>query len=258
MRPRPLARALLSLAVGLSAAPAVAPASSADSVTLGPDLEVHRLRPGYWVHVSRDPQGIPANGMLVRTRRGLLLVDTGWSESQTERLLAWGRKALGGRVREAIVTHFHNDRTGGLAALARHHVPVVALDLTADKLRQGGAAEVPGRVFTAAEGVRADPLGFEAFYPGAGHAPDNIVVWFPAARILFGGCLVKAEAAPDLGNVADADLARWPSAVDAVRARYPEAAIVIPGHGPVGTAQALAHTVDLLRARAANAPGGGG
>jgi len=226
-------------------------------VQLGPDLEVRRLRPGYWLHVSRDAQGVPANGMVVRTARGLLLVDTGWSADQTERLLSWSRRALGGRVREAVVTHSHNDRTGGLAALARHHIPVVALDLTADRLRQGGAAEAPGRVFSAADAVRADPLGFEAFYPGAGHAPDNIVVWFPAERILFGGCLVKAEAAPDLGNVADADLTHWATAVDAVRARYPEAAIVVPGHGPVGTLQALVHTVELLRARAAATPGGG-
>ena len=232
----------------------VAAEPRAGEVRLAPDLEVRRLRPGYWLHVSRDAQGIPANGMLVRTTRGVVLVDTGWSADQTERLLAWSRRALGGPVREAIVTHSHNDRTGGLAALARHRVPVVALDLTADKLRQSGTAEVPARVFTAAESVRADPLGFEAFYPGAGHAPDNIVVWFPAERILFGGCLVKAEAAPDLGNVADADLSHWAAAVDAVRARYPEAVIVVPGHGPVGTLEALVHTLDLLGARASAVP----
>jgi metallo-beta-lactamase class B len=252
MTARTLALSLVALIavtpLGLAAEP------KADEAHLGPDLEVRRLRPGYWLHVSRDAQGIPANGMLVRTARGLVLVDTGWSADQTERLLAWSRRALGGRVREAIVTHSHDDRTGGLAALARHHVPVVALDLTADRLRQTATAEVPARVFTAAESVRTDPLGFEAFYPGPGHAPDNIVVWFPDERILFGGCLVKAEAAPDLGNVADADLSHWPAAVDAVRARYPEAAIVVPGHGPVGSLQALVHTVDLLRARVAAVP----
>src|SRR5438876_5363983 len=66
----------------------------AGEVHLGPDLEVRRLRPGYWLHVSRDAQGIPANGMLVRTTRGVVLVDTGWSADQTERLLAWSRRAL--------------------------------------------------------------------------------------------------------------------------------------------------------------------
>jgi metallo-beta-lactamase class B len=74
-------------------------------------------------------------------------------------------------------------------------------------------------------------------------------VWFPSAGILFGGCLVKAETANDLGNVADADLRNWAKAVQAVRDRYPEAAVVVPGHGAVGTPQALAHTVDLLHAR---------
>jgi hypothetical protein len=75
---------------------------------------------------------------------------------------------------------------------------------------------------------------------------DNIVVWFPGPKILFGGCLVKSEAATDLGNTADADLASWPRAVKAVLDRYPTAALVVPGHGAVGTTAALTHTIDLL------------
>jgi metallo-beta-lactamase class B len=59
---------------------------------------------------------------------------------------------------------------------------------------------------------------------------------------------VKAEAATELGNVADADLASWPKAVQAARDRYPAAAIVVPGHGPVGGPGALSRTLELLAA----------
>src|SRR6187455_313744 len=76
-------------------------------VRLGNDLELRALRPGYWLHVSKDGQGIPANGMIVRTPRGLLLVDTGWTEGQTERLVAWGERAVGAFFVQAIVTHSH-------------------------------------------------------------------------------------------------------------------------------------------------------
>ena len=35
----------------------------------------------------------------------------------------------------------------------------------------------------------------EVFYPGPGHAPDNVVVWVGRERLLFGGCLLKDEEA---------------------------------------------------------------
>jgi glyoxylase-like metal-dependent hydrolase (beta-lactamase superfamily II) len=220
-------------------------ADPAEEVRLGSDLEVRLLRPGYWLHVSKDGQGIPANGMIVRTPKGLLLVDTGWTEGQTERLVAWGERALGAFFVQAIVTHSHGDRTGGLPALTRRGIPVAALDLTIDKLR-ATVERTPRTLLTAAAPVHRDPLGFEAFYPGPGHAADNIVVWFPAPRILFGGCLVKSEAATDLGHTADADLLSWPRAVKAVLDRYPAAVLVVPGHGAVSTTAALTHTIDLL------------
>jgi glyoxylase-like metal-dependent hydrolase (beta-lactamase superfamily II) len=242
----------LGLAV-MAAAVTVPAADPTEDVRLGSDLEVRALRPGYWLHVSKNGDGIPSNGMIVRTPRGLLLVDTCWTEGQTDRLVAWGESALGAFFVQAIVTHSHGDRTGGLPALARRGIPVAALDLTIDKLR-GTVDRAPRPLLTTAAAVHPDPLGFEAFYPGAGHAADNIVVWFPATRILFGGCLVKSEAATELGNTADADLASWPRAVKAVLDRYPTAAVVVPGHGAAGTTAALTHTIELLSSRPTPSP----
>ncbi len=247
--------AVLVVAITLAAAgaPGAPAAERADAVRLGPDLEVTRLRPTVWLHVSKDGQGTAANGLVVRTRKGLLLVDTGWTEGQTERLVAWAERALGAFFVEAVVTHSHGDRTGGLPALARRGIPAAALDVTIDRLRAAGG-RLPRVLLTTAAPVGVDPLGFEAFFPGPGHAPDNIVVWLPAEKVLFGGCLVKSEVATDLGNVADADLVSWPRAVEAVRDRYPRAEVVVPGHGPVGGAAALTHTIELLRDRPSPRP----
>lgn len=236
--------ALLALAATTPAA-GEALAGTPGEVSLGRDLEVRRLRPNHWLHVSKDGQGIPANGMIVRTPRGLLLVDTGWTEGQTDRLVAWAERTLGAFVVQAVVTHSHGDRTGGLPALTRRGIPVAALDRTIEKLR-GDVERRPRVLLTAAAPVHSDPLGFEAFFPGAGHAADNIVLWFPAERIVFGGCLVKSETAGDLGNTADADLDSWPRAIQAVLHRYPGAVMVVPGHGMVGGPAALTHTLELL------------
>jgi len=116
-------------------------------------------------------------------------------------------------------------------------------------LAAAAKAPIPSTLFRAETRVHTDGLGFEVFYPGAGHAADNVVVWFPDAGVLFGGCLVKAEPATDLGNVADADLASWPKAIAAVSERYPAIRWLVPGHGPVGGgAGALARTRALLQA----------
>ena len=89
----------------------------------------------------------------------------------------------------------------------------------------------------------------QVLYPGGGHTRDNIVVWLPASRILFGGCLVKADSAESLGYIADADLASWPGAITMLLHRFPRARIVVPGHGAVGGRGLLKHTLALLRER---------
>jgi|GEM_PF-1385228 len=195
------------------------------------------------VHRSTDAQGIPANGLIAVTDHGLLLVDTPWTEAETEALLKWGETRLGRPWLGAIITHDHPDRDGGLGALQRRKIPVAGLDLTVAKLQKRGVRDVTP-LFTAKAGVFEDPRGFEAFYPGPGHTSDNIVLKFP--HVLFGGCLLKSTEAPDLGFTADADLAAWPQSVSRVAARYPNVPI-IPGHGPIDRAGAsYQHTLDLL------------
>ena len=200
------------------------------------------------VHTTTNAQGIPSNGLIAVTERGLLLVDTAWTDAQTEAILKWGDARLGRPWIGAVITHDHADRDGGLGALQRRHIPVAALDLTVAKLAKRGVRGVE-TLFTAREGVFKDPRGFEAFYPGPGHAADNIVLSFPGA--LYGGCLVKSATANDLGFTGDADLAHWADAVRRVAQRYKKAGTpVVPGHGPVDeTADPLQHTLDLLAAR---------
>jgi len=248
---------LALLARGSEAGAAPAAPGTGSPVAVRPDLTVQLLRPGVWSHVSiAGPgplEGIPANGLLAEIDGGLLLVDTTWNDEQVSALVDWAQRELHRPVVAAVATHSHGDRTGGLGALRRRGIPVGGLDLTAARAAQAGmpALEV---LLSTAEPVRRDARGFELFYPGPGHAADNIVVWLPRAQVLFGGCFVKDAAAEGLGNVADADLGAWPGSIEAVRRRYAQAAVVVPGHGPVGDKGALEHTLELLRRAAAAAP----
>jgi metallo-beta-lactamase class B len=207
------------------------------------NVEIESIAPTLYVHRSTDAKAIPSNGMVAVTGGGLLLVDTAWTDTQTEAVLKWGDDYFRRPWIGAVITHDHNDRAGGLAALERRHIPVAAVDLTVAKMAKRGVRGVT-TLFSARGGVFKDPRGFEAFYPGPGHASDNIVVHFPG--LLYGGCLVKSTEAKDLGFTGDADVRAWPAALRSVGERYKDATIV-PGHGPVDRAgEALKHTLELL------------
>jgi glyoxylase-like metal-dependent hydrolase (beta-lactamase superfamily II) len=87
----------------------------------------------------------------------------------------------------------------------------------------------------------------ECFYPGAAHSPDNIIAWVPSEKILFGGCMVKSNQSTGLGNIADADLKLWPQTIKKIISSYPDAEIVIPGHGNFGDKSLLLHSLKLLK-----------
>ncbi len=144
------------------------------------------------------------------------------------------------------MTHFHQDSTGGVSALpasARIHAIGATMALSADQGRHFTGWMLPVEASLELAGV---PV--ETFFPGAGHAPDNIVVWLPQEQLLFGGCFIKDGAAKGLGNVADADVTSWGEALERVGKRYPNAARVVPGHGAPGGPELVTHTAALVQA----------
>jgi metallo-beta-lactamase class B len=215
------------------------------------EIDVFDIEGGAFVHQSMNAQGVPSNGLIAVTDKGLLLVDTAWTDEQTEAVLKWGETRLKKRWIGAVITHDHADRDGGLGALRKRKIPVAAVDLTVKKLAQRHVKGIE-TLFAAKAGAFEDPRGFQAFYPGPGHTTDNIVLKFPS--LLYGGCLVKAADAPDLGFTGDADLAAWPEALRRVAARYGKTPVV-PGHGvPDQVGDSIPHTLDLLARAAAARP----
>lgn len=89
---------------------------------------------------------------------------------------------------------------------------------------------------TVAEGA------IEVFYPGPGHSSDNIVVWLPEHKFLFGGCFVKSLNSKSLGYTDDADIEKWPHSMQKLINNYPTVKRVLPGHGKIGNTELLTHT----------------
>lgn len=192
------------------------------------DVWVKRIGLRNWLMSATAPLSdgsiYPSNGLIHAGERRLVMVDPGWNPAQADALIAFCRKQFGKAPHGAIVTHFHDDRLGGHEALKRAGVPVHMSDMTA-RLASGAEAGDPAPPFA------APAFGLETFHPGPAHSPDNIVVWEPSERVLFGGCMIKSVTSDALGNLADADVVAWTGSLDRLRARYARAARVIPGHG---------------------------
>jgi metallo-beta-lactamase class B len=206
------------------------------------EVEFKSLAPGVWLHVT-SAREVPANGLLVEGDKSSILVDSGWNDAHAKRLFAFAARRHK-PITDVIVTHSHDDRIGGAAWALAHGARVHASPRTIEHA-QANHLPVPDAPLDSPATVSSGSATVETFFPGRGHSDDNIVVWVPAARILFGGCFLKSNVATDLGNVADADVGAWPASLAAVRARYPNPAIVVPGHGIPG-GDPIAHTGSLL------------
>ena len=214
---------------------------------LANDVWLKEIAGGVFLHTTTsrvDGLWYPANGLAVRDGNGCVLVDTAWNTSQTAVILDALAKR-GAHVTRAIVTHFHQDRLGGLPVLNERNIPAYANPLTVGLALAYG--HLPPKPLAGLEKmpVRMGPL--ELYFPGEGHTRDNIVVYHAPSRLCFGGCFIKSVTASTLGNMADAVPGAWPSAAKNVAARYPNARHVIPGHGTI-FGDTVAHTIALGRA----------
>lgn len=242
------------MAVAGPPAPSAQPSGdypTADEIAVGA-VRLHRVADGVWSHIatqSFDGAVFPSNGLIVRDGDELLLIDTAWGAKNTAALLAEIDKHIGLPVTRAVSTHFHDDRVGGVDVLRAAGVATYASPSTR-RLAEAEGNEVPAHslegLSSSGDWVRFGPV--ELFYPGAAHSLDNLVAYVPSANVLYGGCAIHELSRTSAGNVADADLDAWPDSVERIQERYPDAGLVIPGHGLPGGPDLLEHTANIVRA----------
>lgn len=263
---RAMSGVFLALALAWLAGPG--PAAGAEPPRIGAELRVEPLGDRAWRVVHERPWA--ANSLLVEMPdRRLVLCDTPYDDQATAELLGWIERRFGEREIVAVNSHFHADALGGNGALRAAGVVSHGSELTARLLAERGPAVhrqmlallpedltaryagaewlPPERTFGLDAGLTLsfgdEPV--EVFHPGPAHSPDNVVTWFPRRSLLFGGCLVRAS--PRLPNVADADLAGYPLAVE--RLRKLGAATLVPGHGRPGGPELLDVTLEAVAAQ---------
>lgn len=221
--------------------------TSADDNNL--PLKIIQLTDNVYQHISYkkvEPWGmVAASGLIVVEGSNAHLIDTPWTKKATEQLIEWvASKDL--VLKSSIVTHFHKDASGGISHLNQAQVNTYATPLTNKLLDMKNREKSNHEITSNTYEVISNTI--EAFYPGPGHTQDNIVVWLPKEKMLFGGCMVKSINSKTLGNTADASVKDWPTSIRKIINKYPDIKIVVPGHGKVGDISLLKHTAQLALA----------
>lgn len=213
-----------------------------------PDLKIIEIDKGVFLHKSYsqvDGWGlVSANGLVVVNDRKAFIVDTPWSDRDTEKLVNWIR-SKNYELLGSISTHSHDDRTAGIKWLNNHSITTYATELTNNILRDEGKEQARNSLEGDENAIANGSL--EVFYPGGGHTIDNVVVWLPKHKILFGGCFVRSLETNGLGYTGEAHIHEWPSSAEKLLAKYPKAKIVVPGHGNIGDIELLRHTKFLAK-----------
>lgn len=188
----------------------------------------------------------PSNGMYVVTNDGVVLIDTPWDTTQFQVLLDSIKIKHNKNVVLCIATHSHEDRTGGLEYYKQNGIKTYTT-LQTDQISKSRNENQAAFLILRDTVFNVGQYSFQTYYPGAGHTPDNIVIWFPKNKILYGGCLVKSTEAIDLGNLNDADPKQWPSTIKKIKKKFGKPNYVIPGHQDWSDHTSLDHTLKLLR-----------
>jgi metallo-beta-lactamase class B len=134
---------------------------------------------------------------------------------------------------------------GGLKAFVEKGIPSYGYFKTIELAKEQNFV-VPVNSFTDSLILQVGAEKIVAKFFGEGHTKDNIVGYFPAENILFGGCLIK-ELKASKGYLGDANVADWSGTVEKVKQDYPLVKIVVPGHGAFGNKKLLDYTIKLFR-----------
>jgi len=239
-----LAVTVLSLsAVGVFAA---APAKVTDYA-----MKAQKVAPNVYAVITpaRDfpsaaNKGWNSNSAFVITKDGVLVFDTGASETIGKALKQVVSKTTDKPVRWVVNSHGHGDHWLGNHAFAG--AEIISSTHVRTHVTQEGASWV-GRFTTMTGGITGESrvvaptravdarttmqfgeVKGELLLSNGGHTAGDVVLWLPAERVLFAGDVVYSDSAP---GTFDGNIPSWIAFLKELEKLKPK--VVVPGHGRV-------------------------
>ena len=213
------------------------------------EIKITQITTDFYVYSTYKMFGTKkqdANAMYVVTPDGVILFDSPWDTFPFQKLLDTIEARHHKKVVLAVATHSHEDRTSALNFYSQNGIKTYTTKHT-DQISI--EKEQPRAEFLIEKDTvfNLGNVKFETFYGGEGHTKDNIVIWFPKQKILYGGCLVKSIDAKDLEYVGEANVEEWPKTIQRVQAKFKNPKYIITGHHDWRSLYSLKHTLNLLK-----------
>ena len=188
-----LSAALIAVSLNCCASPTAQ--TSNEIAQVRGDVRFMQLSGTIWMHSSDDDVPgfgkVISHGLIVVDGDNAILIDSGWTDAQTTQILDWAAHDLGKPVTQAVFTHAHADKMGGVGAIRARGIATYALPLSNKLAVERGLVPAENDLALQANGADITIGPVSLFYPGGGHTEDNIVAYVDGGAILFGGCLIS-------------------------------------------------------------------
>ncbi len=196
-----------------------------------------------WVHTTNyslpGQTPISSNGLVYVDGDTVTLIDGAWGELATLSLIETVKAETGLPVTKMVVTnHFPNQTTGVDAAEYVGIEIITHPDTPALAARSAWPTPNTSVAALLKPGSRIKVGSLEVAYPGPGRTTDNLVVYIPSEKILYAGITLRGAGETSLGNIENANLKTWTTALQWTKSTYNDAVLIVPGHGK-GTNLAL-------------------
>lgn len=200
----------------------------------------------YTTYNTYEGSQIPANGMYLVTRDGVVMFDTPWDTTQFQPLLDSIQVRHHKNVVMCFATHWHSDKTAGLEYYREKGIRTYTTVRTDELSKKNGKKRA--EFLMANDTVfNAGQYSFETYYPGPGHTEDNIVIWFKNEKILFGGCLIKGADDKNLGFLGDGNKKEYESTLKRVQQKCPKPKFIIVAHSDWNNLNSLKHSIEMAK-----------